>query len=48
MEIQFVNGETNGTVVANIAGISCSFATINQNDKLELIFYKTTETLEDV
>ena len=45
---QFVNGEQIGTVVANIAGICGDFATINENDKLELIFYKKTETIDSV
>src|SRR5574344_117677 len=45
---QFVNGEQIGTVVANIAGICGDFATINENDKLKLIFYKKTETIDGV
>lgn len=45
---QFVNGEQNGTVIANIAGICGDFATINESDKLELVFYKKTETIDSV
>ena len=45
---QFVNGEQIGMVIANIAGICGDFATINENDKLELIFYKKTETIDSV
>ena len=45
---QFVNGELIGDVVSAVAGISCNFATITDEDKLELLFFNNTdEVLED-
>ena len=45
---QFVNGEMFGDVVSAIAYLSGDFATINNDDKLELIFTKeTNEIIED-
>lgn len=45
---QFVNGEMYGDVVSAIAYLSGDFATINNDDKLELIFTKSTnEIIED-
>ena len=45
---QFVNGEMYGDVVSAVAFISGNFATINENDKLELVFTKpTNEIIED-
>lgn len=44
---QFVNGEKFGDVVSAIAFMSGNFATINNEGKLELIFYKVTKSLED-
>ena len=45
---QFVNGELYGDVISSIAFISGNFATINEDDKLELIFTKlTNEIIED-
>ena len=45
---QFVNGEMYGDVVSSIVFLSCDFATINNEDKLELIFTKETdEIIED-
>ena len=45
---QFVNGELIGDVISSIAGISCNFATITDDDKLELLFFNNTdEVLED-
>ena len=40
---QFINGEQFGDVVCLIALENGMFATINENDKLEFIFKKTTE-----
>ena len=42
---QFVNGELVGDVVCAIAGMSCDFATITENDKLRLLFKNHTESL---
>ena len=45
---QFVNGELYGDVVSAIAFITGDFATINNEDKLELIFNnQTNEIIED-
>lgn len=45
---QFVNGEMFGDVISAIAFISGNFATITNDDKLELIFTKETdEIIED-
>lgn len=45
---QFVNGEMYGDVVSAIAFISGNFATITNDDKLELVFTKqTNEIIED-
>lgn len=45
---QFVNGEMYGDVISAIAFISGNFATITNDDKLELVFTKVTdEIIED-
>lgn len=45
---QFVNGEMYGDVISAIAFISGNFATITNDDKLELVFAKVTdEIIED-
>ncbi len=45
---QFVNGELIGDVICAIAGMSCNFATITEQDKLRLLFTTDTdEILED-
>lgn len=45
---QFVNGELIGDVISAIAGMSCNFATITNQDKLRLMFTNNTdEVLED-
>lgn len=45
---QFVNNELIGDVISAIAGMSCNFATITEQDKLKLLFYEeTNEILSD-
>lgn len=45
---QFVNNELIGDVISAIAGMSCNFATITNQDKLRLMFTNNTdEILED-
>lgn len=44
---QFVQNEQYGNVIANIAGISGNFATITEDDKLELLFNTITESIDN-